>query len=588
MPSETIFGDVSFFAEILKKSGYKSVSFGIAEILDNSIDANAKDILIVGESGSGNKIRSIGFLDNGNGMDIEMLKTCLQVGTRFDVSGRGRQRGKYGFGLPGSSAAHSNLIKVYSWQRHDPEKVYMVSLNVSSLNDGISHPIQVELPEPYVKFKEKNAAITREGQTVFGPVDFYNQGTLVLWEDCERITPKNIQILFRRHIDVDLGRLFRHFITNDEYSRESFNKCNIHTVYNLGAGRDPSVTDIKPNDPLYMMKDHKYSEEFFFDSKAEHNKSFMLNNSEVVVRFSLSSSVVRKKYKGKSKMNTVLGKNLGISIVREGREIDFGSFHFTDPSEDRNRFWGCEILFSKEADDYFGVPANKQHVDQLKQFVEEEGVDEYPEQTLSEELPIWLSLDRNLKIKNILTSFLNVIIGYGKGNGGGPTGSNGGGLSGGSSGGGDISDDPGEDEGGSTSGPTTSPEDSEARQNAINEIRNLGIENPTEDQIKRFVEHRVVLVYVPLGENTGFMDIQIKYGICVLKINNESSFYRHVLKEIMDTNDEAGRGVELLLLAYARCMDLHRNYETFSQFPRVLGKWASKAEDFIKEYYRRE
>ena len=40
-----------------------------------------------------------------------------------------------------------------------------------------------------------------------------------------------------------------------------------------------------------------------------------------------------------------LKRNQGISFVRAGREIDFGTFEFFDPSQSTERWWGCEILF---------------------------------------------------------------------------------------------------------------------------------------------------------------------------------------------------------------------------------------------------
>ncbi|NQS89554.1 ATP-binding protein, partial [Patescibacteria group bacterium] len=530
MPNyESILGDIKFFSDILKKSGYKTVSFGTAEIIDNSIDASANDIVVVGESDPSNRIKRIGFLDNGSGMDIEILKKCLQVGTHFETRVRGKGRGKYGFGLPGSSAAHSNIVKVYSWRQREPGKIYMVSLNVNDLAAGIPHPKLVDaLPEPYEKLRTKEAAIKKVGATVLGPIDFYSHGTLVLWDGCERITPKTTQTLFQNHLAPSLSRLFRHFITKDPYSAKRFLGCNIYLVYDLAPGKECTAMTLKPNDPLYVMSDHMYAGDFSFELQQKLCKKFMLNKTPVEIRFSLSSREVRQRYKGNNRINTELGKNLGISIIREGREIDFGDFHFFDVSEDRNRFWGCEIMFTKEADDFFGVPANKQHVDQLKKTSQIEGIDEYPEDAPPEELPIWLALERNFKMKSIFSEFLSTIRSYPKpvppGGTDGEGGDNGEGV--------DIIDDPGEVEGESTSGGSTTLDDTPARKNAIQELRNIGIETPTDNQIKRFLKHKVVLVFAPLGENTGFMDVQIKYGICVLRINTESSFYRNVLLEV--------------------------------------------------------
>ncbi len=582
---ESILGDISFFSEILKKSGYKSVPFGVAEIIDNSIDAGASEVLVIGES-VGNKIRQIGFLDNGSGMDREFLKKCLQVGAHFEVGSLNKRRGKFGFGLPGASAAHGNIVEVYSWQKREKGGVYKVSLNVDRLNDGIPHPQLVDgLPAPYEELRTTNTVIKRRGDVAVGPIDFKSNGTLVLWKGCERITPKTTHVLFQNHLGPDLSRLFRHFITRDPYSVERFLGCNITLVYNLEEGRECTVTPLLPNDPLYVMSDHRYVSDFSFELHNKYEKSFHLNGAEITVRFSLSPKEVRQKYKGRCKINTELGRNLGISIVREGREIDFGDFNFCDPSEDRNRFWGCEIMFTKAADDFFGVPANKQHVDMLKKAYEVEGVDEYPEDAPLEDLPIWLTLERVVGVRGVLSEFLKILRGYGSRPK--PGGDSGGiiiieGVPGETA---DIVDDEGEDDGDSTSGGEVSTADEVARQNALEELLSKGYDDPTEGQIERYLNHKVVLEYAAMGSSSGFMDVRLKHGLCILKINTESCFYEHVLSEIADISEDHARGVELLLLSYARCMDLHRTYESYPQFPRVLAKWNSKAEEFLHSHY---
>ena len=361
--------------------------------------------------------------------------------------------------------------------------------------------------------------------------------------------------------------------------------CNVSLVYNLEEGKECTVIRLRPNDPLYVMGDHRYANEFSFDLKNEFTKTFQLHDAEVAIRFSLSTKDVRLRYKGNNKMNTELGKNLGISIVREGREIDFGDFHFCDTSEDRNRFWGCEIMFTKGADEFFGVPANKQHVDMLKKTHQVEGVDEYPQDVDLEDIPIWLALEKDFNITSILGEFLKIIKGYGKrpkpGGSSTDTGDDGG-IPGATS---DVVDDEGEDDSDSTSGGSIDIRDDDARKNAIKELKTIGMDNPSDQQIARYLQHKVVLEYVPMGENTGFMDVQIKYGICILKVNTESRFYGHVLSEMAETSEESARGLELLLLAYARCMDLHKTYESYKEFPRVLAKWNSKAEELLRDYY---
>ena len=65
---------IQAMGDALRNTGYKNIECAMAEIIDNSIQAEAKDILIIvseeynPETGR-NNIKEIGFLDNGKGMD---------------------------------------------------------------------------------------------------------------------------------------------------------------------------------------------------------------------------------------------------------------------------------------------------------------------------------------------------------------------------------------------------------------------------------------------------------------------------------------------------------------------------------------
>lgn len=107
--------------DALKSSGYKSTYNAIAEIVDNSIDANAKNILIIGEqlaSVTGNAkekgIESFAFLDDGDGMDFDTLNSCLSIGVSNKKQKKGM--GRFGVGLPQASTFVCNRVEVYSWQ----------------------------------------------------------------------------------------------------------------------------------------------------------------------------------------------------------------------------------------------------------------------------------------------------------------------------------------------------------------------------------------------------------------------------------------------------------------------------------------
>jgi hypothetical protein len=583
--STDLFEDLSFFSEILKKSGYKSLAFGIAEIIDNAIDATASDIIILAESAAPNSnVIRLGFMDNGTGMSPDMLKKALKVGGRKIDQFRGRT-GKFGFGLPGSSIANSDVVHVYSWTEENNGKCFKVTLDANNLNGGITGPDEVTLPTPYSDFLLEDLVL-QNGSEEIGPLNFKKSGTLVLWDGCQRLNPKRPKNILDKQIKKTLARIFRHFISEDPFSRQNFKKCNMYWVHDLLSGVEPTVHRILPNDPLYLQKDHQHANEetpVIFDEQMD--KSFNIGQSIVRVRTSLSSKNLRNAYKGPSHINEDLGFNQGISILREGREIDFGDFDFIIDRDQRHRFHGMEIHFDSGLDDFFGVPANKQHVVNLKKYDAEEG--EFREDYNPLDTPVWFFLNDEFKIKDTLADYLKTIKTYGRKDlGSDPD---------------DSSPDPNpdvpdvvddeEEDDDSTSGGAIDEVDEVAYANCLEELNRLGYNNPSEADIRRFLTHKVVWESLPLGEGAGFMDVRIKHGCCILTINEDSVFYQKVLSEIYEIDSvedhDVSRGIELMLLSYARCMDLSRSLEGdhARNFRRVLTKWSQKTEELLQNYY---
>ena len=111
--------DIKNMGDALRNTGYKNIESAAAEIVDNSVEANAKDVfMIISESinpFSGRKVvTEIGFLDPGEGMNVDILGRCLGIGatTRQERKGMGR----FGVGLPQASLHACPEVEVYSWQ----------------------------------------------------------------------------------------------------------------------------------------------------------------------------------------------------------------------------------------------------------------------------------------------------------------------------------------------------------------------------------------------------------------------------------------------------------------------------------------
>ena len=103
--------------DALRSSGYKSIDCAVAELIDNSIEAGAHDVFVimterVDPITHRKAIYEFGILDNGSGMEISKLASCLGIG--FTTKSDRRGMGRFGVGLPQASLHVTPNVEVYS------------------------------------------------------------------------------------------------------------------------------------------------------------------------------------------------------------------------------------------------------------------------------------------------------------------------------------------------------------------------------------------------------------------------------------------------------------------------------------------
>ena len=207
MPKSIV--DIKNMGDALRNTGYKNIESAVSEIIDNSIEAHAKNVfLILSENinpTSGRKVVSeIGFLDDGDGMSTETLGGCLGIGATTRQARHGM--GRFGVGLPQASLYACPTVIVYSWQNgiENCQKVY---LDINKVKQGIQteigDPVNEPLPDKYVSYVSY--------RTLTEKYDFTQSGTLVIWKTCDRISPKTRGPLTDR-LEFALGQKFRYFI----------------------------------------------------------------------------------------------------------------------------------------------------------------------------------------------------------------------------------------------------------------------------------------------------------------------------------------------------------------------------------------
>lgn len=123
-----------------------------------------------------------------------------------------------------------------------------------------------------------------------------------------------------------------------------------------------------PNDPLYLLANTScpspwHQTPMFTQGEfqsTEFDISFNGEKHTVTVNFAYAKEEAREGHNpGSLPHGQHAKRNVGVSIIRAGRELDLDS-SWSDPSEPRDRWWGVEISFPPALDDLFGVTNNKQ------------------------------------------------------------------------------------------------------------------------------------------------------------------------------------------------------------------------------------
>jgi len=335
------------FIQATRDSGYKGTSSAISELVDNSIQAGATciDISVTATTeANGERAVAVSVLDNGCGMDPFTLRQALRFGgsTRF---GDRRGLGRYGMGLPNASLSQARRVTVWTWQSpatarigkrakttraRSLSSVYMSYLDV----DEIVRCEMEEVPRPVAV---KDPPVSCAGAS----------GTLVTWSQCDRLDNTRVSTIARK-LEPELGRRFRHFLWN-------------------GVRITINGEPVAPFDPLYLHAQAEVSGAQIFGEDLRYEVRTGSADSKatgwVRVRFSELPVYEWHKLSNDEKRRIGISKGAGISIVRGGREVDYGWFFMgTKHRENYDDWWRCEIQFDPVLDEAFGITHTKQQV----------------------------------------------------------------------------------------------------------------------------------------------------------------------------------------------------------------------------------
>lgn len=353
--------------ESMRYGGYKNPAYALAEIVDNAFEANADHIEVIckdGISDSGQmreRLDEIAIVDNGKGMSKEELWNSLTLGegTRRERRGIGR----FGVGLPYSSISQCKKVSVYTWRGQDVLMTYL------DLNELEKENVQ-EIPEP--KKRDIPSFWKRASKILSDAPEDDGSGTLVIWSNLDKCKWKKSKTMIDNSEKI-IGRIYRKFISGDHKFMDGNQKLKITMMSIDDSGKSKMDREIRPNDPLYQMipssTPSPYDKKCMFNLDGERPETIIKvkDNAgvehDVVMRFAYATKEAREEHNGKNAGGLPHGKhanaNLGVSVIRAGRELylDTNLLQTYDPLE---RWWGAEVEFSPELDEFFGISNNKQ------------------------------------------------------------------------------------------------------------------------------------------------------------------------------------------------------------------------------------
>jgi len=341
--------------ESFRDMGFKTGS-AICEIIDNSVEADANEIQILINFKDKElmqkyrRIEKFVFIDNGHGMNKDILFNCLVLG-EGTKRGLNKGIGKFGVGATFAGISQGKFIGVYSKVKSGNWLYTQLDLDLLQQGEGIPEPIEKPPPDNYMK--NLNA-----------------QGTIVIWEKIDATTTeKDLE-----EIKHDIGRIYRKFLTDKKLEDGKI-------IDNAPISLTLNGESVTPYDPMYLTFNPKVddTELASIGDSNEYDLKFGDIKSKMRITFSYLPESwwddPDKMYRPGSdpinkKERKLSADNMGVSIIREGREMAFGEIPFLkllsknkvdggSNFEPEDRFTGVEISFNRDADKIFGIEVNK-------------------------------------------------------------------------------------------------------------------------------------------------------------------------------------------------------------------------------------
>jgi hypothetical protein len=315
-----------------------SMPSAVADIVDNSISADATEINITFREPDQGHGRWMAISDNGKGMDSDHLAEAMRIGS--DAEYESGDLGKFGYGLKGASWSQAESFTVIS--KVAGEASNHLSWNAETMDNWEASRAELE---PWI------ASV----------VSLKKQGTCVFWRDMRPpkqtstsrgIDPYTAEV---RDLARHLGLVFHRFIDGQAKGRKAVQiKINGDLVIsNNPIGHSLACAyDKKPIRVPTATKDA------YVDVQA-----FLLPSEGEVKEYHGNDADAAREDLERLGMYGRRNESQGLYVYRNDRLIQWGGWHqMWNTSDEKTKLARVMVDFSDALDDQFSVNISKQKV----------------------------------------------------------------------------------------------------------------------------------------------------------------------------------------------------------------------------------
>lgn len=352
------------FIRGIRDLGYKSTATALDELVDNSIQAEAANIDVVfGYDGASTKPSALAIIDDGHGMDPDMIRLSVVWGGTHRENDR-HGFGRYGYGLPSACVSQGRRFTVYSRPVAGTWHAVTIDLDRISQND----PAYVQdnrIVVPPARPASLPDWITDYLESHYD--DGIAHGTVVVIDSLDKLSKKTTDALERLLLE-HFGVTYRNFLRS----------VNIYV----------NDTQVAPVDPLFLTPGAR----FYDDPNGVHaealeplvidikDKQTGKQEGQIKVRFSYLPPSFQYANESGTKQNArfaIMKEHNGIIVLRDGRQIDVVTKNLWTTLQNPDWNWKVEVDFPPVLDEEFSITTSKQQVvvsERIRKILEEKGV----------------------------------------------------------------------------------------------------------------------------------------------------------------------------------------------------------------------